>query len=124
MHKLEYDYLKFPFKSYPKVPKITKIFAKFATQIQTSKAMHFNNFSLYDKKIMNYQNKLKSKLSMTLVSLSKKTYQRWQTTELVIVRSRYTASQKHESTLLHTYVLNEFLTAYRFHVQVIFGPWW
>ena len=24
---------------------------------------------------------------------------------------RYTASQKHESTLLHTYVLNEFLTA-------------
>ena len=25
----------------------------------------------------------------------------------------YTASQKHESTLLHTYVLNEFLTADR-----------
>ena len=29
------------------------------------------------------------------------------------IRLGYNASQKHESTLLHTYVLNEFLTANR-----------
>ena len=29
------------------------------------------------------------------------------------INPKYTASQKHESTLLHTYVLNEFLTANR-----------
>ena len=32
---------------------------------------------------------------------------------VIIVYSTYNASQKHESTLLHTYVLNEFLTADR-----------
>ena len=32
----------------------------------------------------------------------------------------YTASQKHESSLLHTYVLNEFLTADRLYTTKYF----
>ena len=31
----------------------------------------------------------------------------------MVLRAKHTAQQKHESTLLHTYVLNEFLTADR-----------
>ena len=39
----------------------------------------------------------------------------WSTVEFVFIKLKrnYTASQKHESTLLHTYVLNEFLIAER-----------